>query len=77
MAVISVRIYQTPFKPVFQPYRKLTESIDESGLDYTILRPDWFTDANELAYELTRKGETEKRHRPIPDKYSNLRCQNQ
>ena len=29
-------------------------------MEYTILRPDWFTDANELDYEITRKGEPEK-----------------
>ncbi|MCU0349073.1 MAG: NAD(P)H-binding protein [Saprospiraceae bacterium] len=31
-----------------------------NGLDYTILRPTWFTNANEVDYELARKGEPEK-----------------
>jgi hypothetical protein len=28
-------------------------------LDYTILRPDWFTSVNEIDYAITRKGEPE------------------
>ena len=31
--------------------------IETSGLDYTIIRPQWFSNANEIDYELTRKGE--------------------
>jgi uncharacterized protein YbjT (DUF2867 family) len=33
--------------------------IENSGLDYTILRPDWFTTADEVDYTLTHKGEPE------------------
>jgi uncharacterized protein YbjT (DUF2867 family) len=60
IAISSVGIYETPLKPILQPYRKLADVIEASGLDYTILRPDWFTNANEVKYELTRKGEPEK-----------------
>ena len=42
------------------PYRKLADVIEASGLDYTILRPTWFTNADEVDYETTRKGEPEK-----------------
>ena len=41
------------------PYRKLADVIESSGLDYTILRPDWFTSANEIDYAITHKGEPE------------------
>jgi len=40
--------------------RKLADAIEASGLDYTILRPDWFTNSNEVDYALTKKGEPEK-----------------
>jgi uncharacterized protein YbjT (DUF2867 family) len=59
IAISSIGIYQTPLKPVLIPYRKLAEVIEASGLDYTILRPDWFTSADEVNYILTKKGEPE------------------
>ena len=60
IAISSIGIYETPLKPVLVPYRKLADVIENSGLEYTILRPDWFTDANEVNYALTKKGEPEK-----------------
>lgn len=60
IAISSIGIYETPLRSVLQPYRKLADVIEASGLDYTILRPDWFTNGNEVDYELTRKGEPEK-----------------
>jgi uncharacterized protein YbjT (DUF2867 family) len=45
---------------VLVPYRKLADIIEVSGLDYTILRPDWFTNGNEINYTLTKKGEPER-----------------
>ncbi len=59
IAISSVGIYDTPLKSVLQPYRKLADIIENSGLDYTVLRPDWFTNTNEISYSLTRKGEPE------------------
>lgn len=59
IAISSIGIYETPLRSVLVPYRKLADVIEESGLDYTILRPDWFTNANEIDYALTRKGEPE------------------
>jgi uncharacterized protein YbjT (DUF2867 family) len=60
IAISSIGIYDTPLRPVLKPYRKLADVIESSGLDYTILRPTWFTSANEVDYELTKKGEPEK-----------------
>ena len=60
IAISSIGIYETPLRPVLQPYRKLADVIEASGLDYTILRPDWFTNGNEVKYDTTRKGEPEK-----------------
>jgi uncharacterized protein YbjT (DUF2867 family) len=59
IAISSIGIYETPVKPVLKPYRALADIIEESGLDYTILRPDWFTNGDEVDYALTRKGEPE------------------
>lgn len=58
--VSSIGIYDNPVRPVLQPYRKAADVVEGSGLDYTILRPTWFTDANEIDFETTRKGEPEK-----------------
>jgi uncharacterized protein YbjT (DUF2867 family) len=60
IAVSSIGIYKEPVKSVLVPYRKLADIIEVSGLEYTILRPDWFTDADEVDYEITKKGEPEK-----------------
>lgn len=60
IAVSSIGIYDTPLRPVLQPYRKLADVIESSDLDYTILRPAWFTNQDEVDYELTQKGEAEK-----------------
>lgn len=58
--VSSIGIYDTPLRPVLKPYRKAADVIEASDLDYTILRPTWFTDADEVDYETTRKGEPER-----------------
>lgn len=59
IAISSIGIYQTSLKPVLIPYRKLADVIESSGLDYTILRPEWFTNANEVDYVITQKGTPE------------------
>lgn len=41
------------------PYRKLADVFEASELDYTILRPDWFTNDNEVDNTITHKGEPE------------------
>src|SRR5215204_5618170 len=55
--ISSIGIYDTPLRPVLKPYRKAADVIEASDLDYTILRPTWFTSADEVDYETTRKGE--------------------
>jgi uncharacterized protein YbjT (DUF2867 family) len=58
--ISSIGIYDVPLKPVLEPYRKAADVIEASDLEYTILRPTWFTSADEVDYETTRKGEPEK-----------------
>lgn len=60
IAISSIGIYETPLRPVLQPYRKFADVIESSGLDYTILRPDWYTNGNEVDYQLTPKGQNER-----------------
>ncbi|MDI6032973.1 NAD(P)H-binding protein [Flavobacterium sp. LB2P84] len=60
IAVSSIGIYDTPLKSVLVPYRKLADVIEASRLDYTILRPEWFSNENEVDYETTLKGTPEK-----------------
>lgn len=59
IAISSIGIYNIPLKSVLIPYKKLADVIEASGLDYTILRPDWFTNANEIDYAITQKGQPE------------------
>ena len=35
------------------PFRRAADLIETSGLDYTILRPAWLTDEDEISYETT------------------------
>lgn len=59
IAISSIGIYETPMKSILLPYRNLADVIEASGLAYTILRPDWFTNSNEVDYAITHKGEPE------------------
>jgi uncharacterized protein YbjT (DUF2867 family) len=43
--------------PLLKLYRAAADTIEESGLDYTILRPAWLTNADEVSYEVTQKDE--------------------
>jgi uncharacterized protein YbjT (DUF2867 family) len=47
---------------VLDPYRKSAKVIEGSDLDYTILRPGWFTNDDEVDYETTQKGEPFRGH---------------
>ena len=58
--ISSIGIYDAPLRPVLKPYRKAADVIEASGLEYTILRPTWFTNEDEVDYETTRKGEPER-----------------
>lgn len=39
------------------PYREAADIIEASGLDYTVVRPAWLTDHDEVAYETIERGE--------------------
>jgi uncharacterized protein YbjT (DUF2867 family) len=43
--------------PYLPPFRKAADLIEASGLDYTILRPAWLTENDEISYETTKKDE--------------------
>jgi len=53
IAISSIGIYNTPLRSVLIPYRKLADVIEASDLEYTIIRPTWFTLDNEVDYEIT------------------------
>jgi uncharacterized protein YbjT (DUF2867 family) len=46
------------YRSVLDPYRDSARIIEASGLDYTILRPAWLNDRDEVAYGVTHKGDT-------------------
>jgi len=50
------------YASVLDPYRDSATVIEASDLDYTILRPGWFTQVDEVAYQITHKGEPFKGH---------------
>lgn len=46
-----------PYRSVLDPYRDSAAVIEASDLDYTVLRPGWFTHDQAVDYRLTQKGE--------------------
>ncbi|WP_342619540.1 NAD(P)H-binding protein [Rhodoferax sp. GW822-FHT02A01] len=50
------------YRSVLDPYRDAAALIEASDLDYTILRPGWFTHDAAADYQLTQKGEPFKGH---------------
>ena len=58
--ISSIGIYDKPLRAVLKPYRAAADVIETSGLDYTVLRPTWFSNVEEVDYEITHKGEPEK-----------------
>ncbi len=42
---------------ILDPYRKSAAIIEASDLDYTILRPAWLNNKDEIDYETTQKGQ--------------------
>ena len=59
--IASMGIYQEVpgqrYGSALDPYRKAAAVIEASGLGYTILRPAWLNDRDEIAYGTTQKGE--------------------
>ncbi|SFI34445.1 NAD(P)H-binding [Collimonas sp. OK307] len=45
------------YRSVLDPYRDSAAIIEASSLDYTILRPGWFTNNPKVSYQITQKGE--------------------
>ena len=45
------------YRTILDPYRDSAALIEDAGLDYTVLRPGWFTDEPEGACRITQKGE--------------------
>jgi uncharacterized protein YbjT (DUF2867 family) len=50
------------YSSILDPYRNSAAIIEASDLDYTILRPGWITNKDEIDYETTQKGEPFKGH---------------
>ena len=50
------------YRSILDPYRDSTSVIESSDLEYTILRPGWFTHDDEINYQTTQKGEPFKGH---------------
>lgn len=50
------------YKSVLDPYRDSAAVIEASDLDYTILRPGWFTTEAAIDYKITQKGEPFRGH---------------
>jgi len=45
------------YRSVLDPYRDSAAEIEKSDLNYTILRPGWFTHDKGVSYRITQKGE--------------------
>lgn len=45
------------YSSILDPYRDSAAVIEASNLDYTILRPGWFTHESEINYQTTQKGQ--------------------
>ncbi len=50
------------YRTVLDPHRDSAAMIEASDVDYTILRPGWFTQDDEVSYQITQKGEPFKGH---------------
>lgn len=50
------------YRSVLDPYRDSAALIEASDLDYTILRPGWFTHDTSVSYQITQKDEPFRGH---------------
>jgi uncharacterized protein YbjT (DUF2867 family) len=57
---------------VLDPYRDSAAVIEASDLDYTLLRPGWFTHDAEVDYQITQKGKPFQGHDVSLDSVSDL-----
>jgi uncharacterized protein YbjT (DUF2867 family) len=76
MFISSMGIYgEVPgerYRSVLDPYRDSAAVIETADLDYTVLRPGWFTHDEEISYQITRKGEPFKGHNVSLNSLSDL-----
>lgn len=45
------------YSSILDPYRDSAAVVEASNLDYTVIRPGWFTNQDVVDYQITRKGE--------------------
>lgn len=45
------------YSSILNPYRDSAAVVEASDLDYTVIRPGWFTNQDVVDYQITRKGE--------------------
>jgi len=50
------------YRSVLDPYRDSAALVESSDIDYTILRPGWFTRDTSVSYRLTQRGEAFRGH---------------
>jgi uncharacterized protein YbjT (DUF2867 family) len=50
------------YRSILDPYRDSALLVEESDLDYTILRPGWFMHDEAIDYQITQKGEAFRGH---------------
>jgi len=60
------------YRSVLDPYRDSAAVIEASDLDYTVLRPGWFTHDAEINYQLTQRGEPFQGHEVSLNSLSDL-----
>ena len=60
------------YRSVLDPYRDSATVIESSDLDYTVLRPGWFTQDEEVDYRITQKDEPFKGHNVSLNSLSDL-----
>lgn len=61
-----------PYRRILDPYRDAAAVVEASELDYTLLRPGWFTRDPAIDYRLTRKGEPFQGHEVSLNSLSDL-----
>jgi len=50
------------YRSILDPYRDSAALVEQSDLDFTILRPGWFLHDEEIDYQVTQKGEAFRGH---------------
>ena len=60
------------YRSILDPYRDSAALVEGSALDYTLLRPGWFTRNSAVSYQLTRKGEPFRGHEVSLNSLSDL-----